>query len=162
VDEQKVESVLDVGCGDGVAVDFFAGLGAHVLGIDGVAQENDRIIQHDFTVGPVDWAAYPGWDEGVDLVWSCEFVEHVEEEYVPNFLESFRLGRLVLMTHADVGQPGYHHVNCRPAEYWIEALATIGYELASGITDLTRAIARANSAPSNHYARSGLAFRRAA
>lgn len=160
VDDLKVGSVIDVGCGDGVAVDFFANLGVRVLGIDGVPQENDRIIEHDYTEGPVDWAAYPGWDEGVGLIWSCEFVEHVAEPYVPNFLETFRHGAIVLMTHADVGQPGYHHVNCRPADYWIGALAAIGYELSATLTEMTRAVARANPDPWNHYARSGLAFKR--
>jgi hypothetical protein len=52
VQEQGVKSVLDVGAGDGVAVDFFAGLGCLVLGIEGIEQEHDSIIQHDYTTGP--------------------------------------------------------------------------------------------------------------
>jgi hypothetical protein len=27
---------------------------------------------------------------------------------------------MLLMTHADPGQAGYHHVNCQPSGYWIE------------------------------------------
>lgn len=150
-----VSSVLDVGCGDGVALSYFRALGAHALGIDGVPQDDPHIACHDFTVGP-----YAGEIDDFDLVWSCEFVEHVEERYAPNFLEAFRRGRLVLMTHADVGQGGYHHVNCRPAAYWIGAMAAIGYALDEETTGNARRVAGLNPSPWNHFARSGLAFRR--
>jgi len=32
----------------------------------------------------------------------------------------------VIMTHAVVGQTGYHHVNCQNAPYWIAKMAEYG------------------------------------
>jgi cyclopropane fatty-acyl-phospholipid synthase-like methyltransferase len=151
----NVSSVLDVGCGDGQALKVFRMLGCEVQGIDGLPQDDPDIIEHDFTRGPYTPS------RRFDLVWSCEFVEHVDERYSPNFLETFKAGRLVLMTHAFPGQGGHHHVNCQPADYWIRKLASIGYSFDETLTAATRNLARANAHPANHYARSGLAFRKA-
>jgi SAM-dependent methyltransferase len=164
VHDLGVRNVIDVGCGDGVAGRYFQGLGQHcsVLGIDGVPQDDQWILEHDYASGPLDWKRTIPFAGGgdADLVWSCEFVEHVEERYVPNFLETFAHGRLVLMTHATPGQDGYHHVNCRESEYWMGALAAIGYHFDDGLTRQARAIAALNPNPWNHFKRSGLAFRR--
>ena len=97
--------------------------------------------------------------DGYDLVWSCEFVEHVAEEYVPNFLATFGAARFVLMTHGEPGQPGYHHVNNQSAGYWISKLASIGFRFDEQLTKVTRIFAGANASPHNHYLRSGLAFK---
>ncbi len=151
---QGVTSMLDVGCGEGHALNYFRSHGCTVIGVEGIEQPDPDIVQHDFTDGP--WRP----DANVDLVWCCEFVEHVEERYLPNFLRAFTAAPLVLMTHGEPGQGGYHHVNCRTADYWIGALAAIDYEIDVMLTQTTRALARFNPSPWNHYARSGLAFRR--
>ena len=159
----RVRSVLDVGCGEGHSTRFFREICPNTVGIDGTWQDSS-IVQHDFTTGP--WLG--GWADinsalrsGLwDLVWCCEFVEHVEERYVPNFLETFKLAKHVLLTHAFPGQDGHHHVNCQPREYWVGALAAIGYGLDEELTTRTRNLAALNRSPWNHYVRSGLAFRR--
>lgn len=155
VEELDVHDVIDVGCGDGVAVTFFEGLGCNVLGIDGVPQDHPSIVTHDFTKGELRPRPV-----SADLVWSCEFVEHVAEEYVGNFIDVFAVGKIVLMTHAAPGQPGWHHVNCQPADYWIDVMWQAGYWHDFDLTFWTRALAGKNLSPWNHYVRSGLAFRR--
>ena len=149
-----IKSVLDVGCGDGQAINFFRDSGCEVLGVDGIEQDDPDIAQHDFTHGPF----YPEHD--FDLCWSCEFVEHVDERYLPNYLHLFRAGNVVLLTHADPGQAGYHHVNCRTADYWIGVMAAVGYALDEMLTSSARELAALNTSPWNHFVRSGLAFRR--
>ena len=163
VRKQGVRSVLDVGCGDGKgALDYFERLGCDVVGIDGVPQNDDRIACHDFATGP--WPVKGNRVEGAyDLVWSCEFVEHVDERHVPHFLDTFHAAPLVLLTHALPGQPGHHHVNCRHSEYWIGALAAVGYRLDCELTQKTRnlAVSEKTIEPNaNYFALTGLAFRR--
>jgi len=164
VEEQGVRSVLDVGCGEGHAVRFFESLDVDALGVDGVFQDDPHIFRHDYTEGR--WRPSfvrqgpegPWRDDRCDLIWCCEFVEHVEERFMANFLWTFQCAEMVLITHAGPGQDGYHHVNCQPAAYWIGAMAAIGYTLDRELTMRTRLIARANLSPWNHYVRSGLVF----
>lgn len=154
IHEHGVRSVIDVGCGDGQALRYFASEGCAALGVEGVPQHHERIVEHDYTSGPF------APDIDFDLAWSCEFVEHVDEACVDNFLATFACARTVLMTHAEPGQDGHHHVNCQPAGYWIEKLNAIGYRLDDRLTLQTRTLARANPSLWNHYARSGMAFTR--
>lgn len=157
VNDHKVESVIDVGCGDGVAVRFFETLlPGSVFGVDGVKQPADNILQHDFTKGH--FSCVNAKYTQVDLCWSVEFVEHVEEKFIPNFLETFRCAKTVLMTHAMPGQAGHHHVNLRTPAYWIGVMAAIGYRLDEELTKKTRDLAGLNKSPHNHFVRSGLAF----
>jgi SAM-dependent methyltransferase len=150
-----VRSVLDVGCGEGQSTEFFRTLGCRVLGIEGIPQPSPWIVAHDYVTGP-----YSPTD-CFDLVWSCEFVEHVDERYSGNFLETFRAARrFILMTHAMPGQGGHHHVNERVATYWIERVEALGFRYDRLLTAATRTKSVSNGTPWNHYLHTGLAFRR--
>lgn len=130
-----VQSLLDVGCGPGGMLDDAQALGLLAAGIDGdpfVASADRRITCHDYTQGPLRWAP-------VDLVWSMEFVEHVDAAYVGNFLITFDAGRVLYMTAAPPGFPGWHHVNCQPPEYWIDLLGRRGWALDEEATAWVRA-----------------------
>ncbi|MDR7492188.1 MAG: hypothetical protein QN122_12150 [Armatimonadota bacterium] len=158
VETLEARTVIDVGCGEGHAAREFERLGCRVLAIDGVVPKGAvvTIRRHDYTEGPL--SLYPAL---YDLAWSCELVEHVEERYLPNVLATFACARYVAMTHAEPGQPGHHHVNCQPREYWLGAMAAIGYALDPDLTHEARDLARrTNPHPLNHFARSGLILRR--
>lgn len=151
-----VRSVLDVGCGEGHAANFFRELGCRVCGIDGSVQaKRDSVIAdchvvHDFITGP-----YLAEGE-FDLVWSCEFVEHVDARYSPNFLATFGCSRkFIMMTYAIPGQGGWHHVNEQPALYWIEKIEEIGFRLDQTLTEESRRVAEPG-----YYRDTGLLFRR--
>lgn len=156
VEELGVASVLDVGCGEGHAAAFFAGLGCSVAGMDGsFTAFRDSVIQdhhlrHDFNNGPfIPNAAY-------DLVWSCEFVEHVEARFIDNFMTAFDAAtRYLLMTAAPPGQQGWHHVNCQPSEYWIDRIEPRGFRFDSVLTKTARSMAIGG-----HFASQGLCFTR--
>ena len=178
VETWEVKSVIDVGCGEGHALRYFRDKGCRVRGVDGIEQDDDDIVTWDYTKGPLRpqeavtdngppgpdgtpaWSMERWQRTEFDLAWSCEFVEHVEERYVPNFLATFACARYVLMTHGEPGQPGWHHVNNQPADYWRGAMAAVGYEFDELLTAQSRGFASMNLDPYNHFRRSGLAFRR--
>lgn len=146
----KIRSVIDVGCGAGKALDWFEGKGCKVQGVDGLPPDDPRIVEHDYTLGPYPWFA------PVDLVWCCEFVEHVREEFIDNFLATFQLGRILMMTHGLFWQDGHHHVNLKPSGYWIEKVRAAGFKF------LARDSIESRDMVLQHYWRnSGLIFRRA-
>lgn len=157
VEEYGVRSVIDVGCGEGHALNFFRDIGCRVAGVDGIAQGDPDIFEHDYAS---EKAYFPPAPHPWDLTWSCEFVEHVEAKFIHSFLITFACADLVLMTHASPGQSGYHHVNLQGPEYWKGVMAAIGYEHDEVLTAATRELAAENTNPYNHYVRSGLAFKR--
>jgi SAM-dependent methyltransferase len=150
-------SMLDIGCGEGHAAHWFQQNGVEdVLGIEGCDKaietnllDRSRLLHHDFTKGP------PEITHRFDLGWSCEFVEHVEEEFVPNILAAFSKCTILMMTYATPGQGGYHHVNCKPAKYWISKLFSINMKLDQTLTDFLR-----RGAPDSYWDRTGLVFRK--
>jgi SAM-dependent methyltransferase len=117
-----IKSVMDIGCGEGYSTKYFFDNGLDVIGIEGgekaIANSpiKNKLVCHDFTSG----AYIPS--KIYDAIWCCEFVEHVEERYASNFLETFKYAKYILMTHAVPGQGGYHHVNEQKKEYWIEKI----------------------------------------
>jgi len=155
VKEYGIKSVIDVGCGEGYSTRYFQEMGLDVLGVEGgkEAIRNSAVPQliahHDYTKGPY----IPS--SRCDLIWCCEFVEHVEERFVENFLATFSAGTYCLMTHALPGQDGYHHVNCQPPEYWIGRMKTIGFEHDPAATKHLRGLTEAK-----HVNRSLLFFKK--
>lgn len=161
----RVRSVLDLGCGEGHAARWFAHRGRRVLGVDGSCQAiaasvlPERVVRHDLCEG-----AFLA-PEAYDAVWACEVVEHVEAVHLDALLTSLcQARRWLVMTHATPGQPGHHHVNCQEATYWVERVQARGFGLQEPLTRRARRHARRDSQPGygNHFARSGLVFRRRA
>jgi hypothetical protein len=149
-----VRSMVDVGCGPGGMVYYARSRGVRAVGVDGdpeVARGCPAVVEHDYTRGPLFLGEF-------DLGWSTEFVEHVEERYVGNYLETFRGCKAVFLTAAVPGQPGYHHVNCRPREYWVARFAEAGFRLDEEAT----AGVRGHSTMASNFTRdTGLVFVRA-
>ena len=128
IDSLEIKSVVDVGCGPGGMIQCCLNEGIEdVLGLDGdfTIERPDniasRVIIHDFTTGPYQL------DKIYDLAWTVEFVEHVDEKYMQNFIDVFKQCKYVLMTHALPGQPGHHHVNCQHADYWLNVMEKNGF-----------------------------------
>ena len=135
----NIKSVADIGCGFGYSTLYFHKRGLDAIGIEGGPNTiknavYDNIIQNDYTKSSI-------LESDVDLIWCCEFVEHVEEQYSHFFLEDFKKGKYIAMTFADIDQEGYHHVNCQHQEYWIEKIEALGYTFDNQYTEKLRIIA---------------------
>lgn len=125
-------TVFDVGCGYGQAMQWFRQRGCYALGLDGLecnaeaARHYGPVVVHDLTTGPI-------VPKGIDLVWCCEVVEHVEERFVDHVLDTICCGKVLAMTHALPGQSGHHHVNEQLPDYWISRVEARGFVLDRGI-----------------------------
>jgi SAM-dependent methyltransferase len=120
-----VRTALDVGCGSGLSLEAFSKLGVAAWGIDanpqvllGPSHILERLLIADFTRHWVEWPTRP------DLVWCVEVIEHVSDRYEDNILRTIchNTGRVAFVSTAPPGQQGYHHVNCKPRDYWIREI----------------------------------------
>lgn len=147
--------MLDVGCGTGDALRWFADKGIETIGIEGLPQNAVQcpppVIVHDLASGPAPAAG------DVDLVWCCEVVEHVDETHIENLLDVLCRGRVLAMTHAVPGQGGFHHVNERPAGYWIEKIEARGFRFIESVSRDLRSLVTDRK---NYFSVSGLVFER--
>jgi SAM-dependent methyltransferase len=148
-------SILDVGCGTGIAVEYFHNMGLDAVGFDGLPQNVLNAVVpiklHDLNEGPFISRKY-------DMVWCCELVEHVEEQYLPHILKTFKLGEIIAMTHGLPGQGGWHHVNEQLPAYWIDKMQEAGFEYLEELSECSKREIRAHGQWIGWWSR-GLIFR---
>jgi hypothetical protein len=153
IDRFCITSALDLGSGCGNASFYMHKRGVRVVAVEGLRASIEvslyPAIQHDLTKGAV--------FAHVDLVHCQEVVEHIEDKYLGNLLDSFATGKYVLMTHGVPGQDGYHHVNLQPSEYWIDHLSKRGFRLLKEDTNRIRLLARRDGA--QYLSSTGMIFK---
>lgn len=152
IKKYKVTSVTDVGSGRGHAARWFADRGLETTAVDGL---EDNIVN----------AVYPtilcdltegSYVKQVDLINCVEVVEHIEEKYIDNLLDTICCGKYLFMTHGLPGQEGHHHVNCQPTEYWIQHLNNRGYH--ESVLDSIELRKIASSSKAHHIKDTGMLF----
>ncbi len=137
----NIKSVVDIGCGLGFSTLYFKNRGLLSVGVEGAdgtilnSVFKGKIIKNDY----ISSSALTN-EDNFDLCWCAEFVEHIEEKYMDNFLNDFKKCRYIAMTHAVVGQPGHHHVNCQNEPYWLDKMKENRFELNRDYTNLLRII----------------------
>tara|TARA_R110000822_G_scaffold1158_2_gene5191 strand:+ start:7251 stop:7853 length:603 start_codon:yes stop_codon:yes gene_type:complete len=154
INEYNVKSVLDVGCGSGYSLDYFKSEhNCTVLGIEGLYEniidmheKGLQCIYHDLNDGPIKTV-------GFDLVNSFEVAEHIDEEFVENFLNTMIGNKMICMTAASPNQGGHHHVNCQPKEYWIDKMKVYGFEYEKDVTEHCKTL------HDGHFRKNGLIFK---
>lgn len=124
-----VDTVLDVGCGQGAWLSVWRQLGASTtLGIDGAYVDKTRLLfpRESF----LEWDLSQPFDlkRRFELVQSLEVAEHLPPECAYGFIESLvRHSDFVLFSAAPKGQGGDNHVNEQSYDYWRRHFAEHGY-----------------------------------
>jgi len=156
INNYNIKSFLDVGCGPGGMVELAWSKGLDALGIDGDFTlkrfDSSKFIIHDYTQSPL------VLDKNYDLCWSVEFVEHVEADYIDNYMQTIKNSNIVIITHAPPGHKGHHHVNCQLAEYWIDVFSK--YDLVYD-PSMTKTIREISTMKKPFLQRNGLFFKKA-
>ena len=123
------ESVLDVGCGQGIWLKEFARNGVDdIRGVDG-----DYVSTNELVIRPEQFTAVNlerGLDLGrrFDFAMSLEVAEHLCADVADSFVASLvRHSTCVLFSAAIPEQGGTSHVNEQWASYWMEKFATHRY-----------------------------------
>lgn len=151
----KINTMIDIGCGPGGMVELARKMGIDSYGIDGDFRLEREIptkyFLQDFTEGKATIVL------NFDLAYSCEFVEHVEEKYIPNYMDVFSKANHVIMTFAPPKTPGHHHVNCKPQEYWVDVFKEYNFTYDEKIS---REIRAASTMQRDFMRNTGLYFRK--
>ena len=122
-----IKSFIDIGCGPGGLVDLAISNGLRTVGFDGdytlTRFDPNYFVIHDYTKGS------PVIHEDYDVAWSVEFLEHVEEQYMANYMDTFKCAKTAVVTYAPPGWNGHHHVNLQEEDYWIARFEENGFRL---------------------------------
>lgn len=136
-------TVVDVGAGAGQTSKWFSDQGVDVLAIEGEIEGVRACRDKGIETLDADFEDESPVAGSHDLAWCCEVVEHIDEGKVENLLKVFDSCRVVAMTHAFPGDYGYHHVNCRPSDYWIEKITARGFRYEREFSESLRALTSA-------------------
>lgn len=152
VSKYNITSIVDIGCGPGGMEKLAASKNVSWYGIDGdetVIQTTNKTLLHDFTLGK------PKINNKFDLAWSVEFLEHVYEEYMPNYMHIFQQAKYVCCTAAPPGSTGHHHVNCKDLDYWIASFKKYGFTYNESYT---KHLHKISTMRKKFFKRSGMFF----
>ena len=120
-------TVLDVGCGVGLAVQYMDARGLECVGLEGSSAAIARSpVSHRIRLAdlnrPVDLR------RRFDLVWSYEVAEHIHPTFTATFVDTLcRHGDRLVLSAARPGQGGRGHFNEQPKSYWIDLLHRRGF-----------------------------------
>lgn len=148
----NIETMLDIGCGIG-------GMSAiaeqNEIEWNGIDKDQDLKVSNknfklfDFRSGKLN--IYKEYD----LIWSIEFLEHLEEKFLDNVMPLFELGQIIIISTPPPGTPGIHHVNCRDKEYWIEKFKEYGLIYSK---KLTNEFKKKSNMRKNFFKKNGFVF----
>ena len=145
MDALEIDSVLDVGCGQGAWLRVWTELGAtQVEGVDGDYVNRDRLLIGKTCFSPRNLSYSFDMRRRFDLVQSLEVAEHIPAESAATFIKSLtRHGNLILFSAAPKGQGGHQHINEQSYDYWrdlfrVEGFVAIDYvrPLVAGMTGI--------------------------
>jgi cyclopropane fatty-acyl-phospholipid synthase-like methyltransferase len=125
----RIDSVLDVGCGQGAWLSIWTEIGtATAVGIDGAYVDRNQLLIDADHFQAHDLATTFDMGRRFDLVQSLEVAEHLPPSSSAAFVASLtQHGDLVFFSAAPKGQGGDYHINEQSYEYWRELFRQQGY-----------------------------------
>jgi tryptophanyl-tRNA synthetase len=127
-------TLIDFGCGTGYYCAELQKAGINCFGVDGNAEsiECANYVQHDLTVGIK--------LNEVDTVLSLEVGEHLPKSAEETFMQTLtsHAKKNLILSWAEIGQPGVGHVNCRSQQDVIEDVESRGFKLNNEATQDAR------------------------
>lgn len=156
----RPDSLLDVGCAEGVHVDWANAQGIVAMGIDLAAPEHDATLMRADLREPVCLGRQFEWV----LCW--EVAEHLPAEaagtLVDTLVRHMRPEGRVIFTAAGPGQRGPGHIHCVPPEFWDALFGAHGLSLAIEVTNELRRRWAACSPKTPWYGHNAAVYWRAA
>ena len=136
----KPTSVFDAGCALGSFLDGFWQTGGCCIRGCEIGYHNAVPYMSEVTrrnVYEIDLTKPMHFLGEFDLVMSIEVAEHLPEEGARQYAENLtkQAKDRIWITAAGPGQPGSHHVNCQPPEYWSEIFSEFGWILDKDDTE---------------------------
>jgi SAM-dependent methyltransferase len=127
IDAFAPRTVLDVGCGVGLAIQYMEARGLECVGLEGSSAAIARSpVSHRIRL--TDLNRPVELSRRFDLVWSYEVAEHIHPTFTPTFLDTLcRHGDRLVLSAARPGQGGRGHFNEQPQSYWIDLLHQRGF-----------------------------------
>jgi SAM-dependent methyltransferase len=127
--ELRLDSVLDVGCGEGAWLSVWRELGiADIQGLDGDYVDRSRLLIPAERFRPHDLSQPFALGRRFALAQCLEVAEHLPEDSGRSLVRSLTdHADLVLFSAAPPGQGGEDHISERPYEYWRALFSERGY-----------------------------------
>jgi SAM-dependent methyltransferase len=152
---QNAKTFIDIGCGPGKQVEVAKALGLSAIGVDGDPEMTKlkHVNLFDFSKKKAakDDLPFLPKRKYFDIGWSTEFLEHIDEKYIENFMPLFALCKVVVITHATPGQKGHHHVNEQLFPYWKDIFHSYGLNEDKELTKLLRIKSTMKQKKINHF-----------
>ena len=130
----RIQSVLDVGCGAGAWLEVWASTGSDILGVDGPYVEEESLL-----IAPDNFRAHnltENFNLGrkFDLAQCLEVAEHLpresSEQLVANLCQH---SDIVLFSAAAPGQGGENHINEQDYNFWRDLFLGQGFQLYDAV-----------------------------
>ena len=140
IEKFQPKTVLDVGCGTGVSLQYFLAQGMEAVGLENsklaIARSpvSKEIIRHNLK-------KKLKLRQKFDLVWSFEVIEHIHPQFEGIFLNTLvNHSDRIIISAAVPGQGGHGPFNEQLPEYWIRRFSDLGFKFNAEITGYFRSI----------------------